>query len=444
MNTRTKIQIILDNALCTACGACCGVCPSKAIIMKPNTSGYLLADVAGDKCINCGICYNVCPSTDRNPPQIEDIDIFHGKSICGYIGYAADKEIRQKSQSGGIVTALLCYLLERKLVDGAVINTFDESTQRSRSVFAETKEKIIEGCGSYYTQSSVVDTILKSCKGKKSAAVTLGCQAESLKLISENYPSIELPEYTIGLVCAGQNSSHLISDLVKQSGRRSNETVIKVRFRDKNCGGWPGNVSVHTDKNTYYVDKKKRHAVKPVYEAYRCIMCFDQMNIYSDIVVGDPWGIPIEDSKQGYSVVIAHTEKGRRLLEDAMRDGAVIMDMISTEKIFNGQTVDGRHKTKFFTARDICRKNGWQFPYNESCFEDIAYQKADERSLMDLAERMEYTRKIYFENSKTNFEKMIQAKKLNIKRREIMSYPTYYLKRCIRYIIQKTHLKRSR
>ncbi|MGI6586241.1 MAG: Coenzyme F420 hydrogenase/dehydrogenase, beta subunit C-terminal domain [Lutisporaceae bacterium] len=444
MVSKKNIRSISVNALCTACGACCGVCPSKAIIMKTNTSGYLLADVDEDKCINCGICYNVCPSTDRNPPQKEDIDIFHGKSICGYIGYATDKEIRQKSQSGGIVTALLCYLLERKLVDGAVINTFEESTQRSRSVFAETKEKIIEGCGSYYTQSSVVDTILKSCKGKKSAAVTLGCQAESLRLINENYPNVELPEYVIGLVCAGQNSSHMISDLVKQSGCRSNETVIKFRFRDKNIGGWPGNVSIHTDKSIYYMDKKKRHAVKPVYEAYRCIMCFDQMNIYSDIVVGDPWGFTLGDSEYGYSVVIARTEKGKKLLEEAMHDGIINMEMISVDKIIKGQTVDDRHKTKFFTSLGICKKNGWQFPYNELCFEDIEYQKADERSLMDLAERMEYTRKVYFENSKDNLEKMVQAKKMKIKRKEIISYPGNFLKRCIGYIMRKTHLKRSR
>lgn len=444
MVNKKNIACISDNALCTACGACCGVCPSEAIAMKTNISGYLLAVIDEDKCINCGICYNVCPSTNQNPSSIKDVDIFHGELQCGYIGYAEDKEIRQKSQSGGIVTALLCYLLEKKLIDGAIVNTFNNTTQRPQVIYAKTKEEIVGGCGSYYAQSSVVKTTLENSKGKKTAAVTLGCQSESLRLIRENYPSIELPDYVIGLICAGQNSSYMINDLIKQSGCGSNEQVEKFRFRDKNSGGWPGNVVIYTDKNTYNIDKKRRLTLKLMYEAYRCILCFDQMNIFSDIVVGDPWGIPINDSRYGYSVVIARTEKGKRLLEEAMRDGAIIMKKISVGKIIKGQTVDGRHKTKFFTARDICKKNGWQFPYDESCFEGIEYQKADKKFLLELTERMEYSKKTYIESDKNILNRLIHAKKKKLKYKEVMSYPGIFLRRCKGYIMRKIQLKRGK
>ncbi len=156
------IAKVIDNALCTACGACCGICPQKSIAMTENSAGFLCASIDETKCNQCGICYNVCPSVPSNTPDLGDFDLFYGKFLCGYIGHATDEKIRQKSQSGGVVTALLCYLLEKKRIEGAIVNAFNIYTSRPIAVCAKNKNDLIEGCGSYYAQSSVVETVMQN------------------------------------------------------------------------------------------------------------------------------------------------------------------------------------------------------------------------------------------------------------------------------------------
>ena len=109
----------------------------------------------------------------------------------------------------------------------------------------------------------------------------------------------------------------------------------------------------------YSLSKNKRHDLKSIYESYRCQLCFDQMNIFSDIVVGDPWGIVRPDIKKGYSVFITRTKKGEQIVQEAIKNGAIKVDEIAVSDILKGQTVDNRLMTNFFIAKRICQDNDW-------------------------------------------------------------------------------------
>lgn len=421
-----NISHIANNVLCTGCGACSGICPSNAIEIVTNTAGYLFANINDDLCIDCRKCAKICPSNPKNKPPIETDDIFHGICLAGYVGYASDNTIRQKSQSGGIVTAILCYLLEQNKIEGAIVNNLNLQTKRPQAVLASSKSEIINACGSYYTQSSVVKTVLEH-SDKNTAAVVLGCQAESLQLIRENYPNVTLPKYTIGLICAGQHGGDMIDDLIEQSECDSKQ-ISGFRFRDKSYG-WPGDVHITTSTNDYWLPKEKRHGIKEVYELHRCIACFDQMNIFSDIVCGDPWGISHKQQPEGHTIVIARTETGKKLLEDAARDGAIILEELSIENIFQGQTVDGRHKTKFYTSREIFYENKWLFPYPDNYFENIPFISANITVRHRLEERLTYSRELYLITDSENYLRKVNLKKKKLKeniiqkvRRKTMPY----------------------
>lgn len=407
-----NIKTICDNALCTGCGACSGICPTSAISMVTNDAGFIVASVDDSMCIKCSKCYNVCPSAINNIKNNKSKDFFKGNYICGYIGYAINDGIRKNSQSGGIVTALLCYMIEKNIIKGAVVNQFDSKAMRPRAIFARNKEEIIKSSGSYYTQTSVVKTILEECKDKDIAAVTLGCQSESLKLIKEKYPNTILPSYIIGLVCAGQNSGYMIDDLINEAGIDvNNERVGKFRFRDKNAGGWPGNISIWTESKKYSLDKVKRHNLKPIYELYRCLLCFDQMNIYSDIVCGDPWNIEGKQTPEGHTIVIARTEKGKRLLEKAMNDGAIFLELLPAKDIFDGQTIDSQRKPNFFSAREFCKEKGWSIPYNDINSNDNTFYREKKRKYLNLNKRLKYTKKLYTTKNIKKVKKLIRHKK---------------------------------
>lgn len=49
-------MIKIDRNRCIYCGACVGVCPALALVLKETFIEY-----DKDKCINCGTCMLACP-----------------------------------------------------------------------------------------------------------------------------------------------------------------------------------------------------------------------------------------------------------------------------------------------------------------------------------------------------------------------------------------------
>lgn len=56
-------------AECTGCGACVSICPKQAIVMQPDTEGFLYPKVDGEKCISCDLCEKRCPA-GREMPEL--------------------------------------------------------------------------------------------------------------------------------------------------------------------------------------------------------------------------------------------------------------------------------------------------------------------------------------------------------------------------------------
>lgn len=437
-----NIQYIADNALCSACGGCYSVCPVSAISLEENIAGYKVAKIDFDRCINCGKCYQICPSVMANTPKINKcgVDIFHGECLGSYVGYATDSKIRQQSQSGGIVTALLCYLIDCHVIDGAVVNKFNKKTKRPEAFFEKEIEGIKESSGSYYSQSSVVNEVLKH-QNQKTAAVILGCQGECLQLIREKYPEIVLPKYLIGLVCAGQYSGNYIDQLMQEAGC-CKQDVTEFRFKDKRHGGWPGNTRITTTNQEYVLNKTIRQVLKPVFEVHRCLFCFDQMNIFSDITVGDPWGITNKSVKEGNSIIIARTKKGKSLIEAAFRDGIINVENLPVENIIKGQTVNDRLKTQFFTVMEISQQKDLMPPFNVENLKNISsYEKASKEKYKEIELRLRHSKEIYLESSRERYVKVITSASrkaiYRMKIQKIINFP----KKCLRYALRKLKIR---
>lgn len=431
---KNNIKCIVENALCTACGACCGICPSNAIQMQSNAGGYLVADVDPDRCNSCGLCSKVCPSISANQVVIEGCDPFRGACLKAYIGHSTDAEIRQKSQSGGVVTALLWYLLEQKLIEGAIVNRFNEHTKRPEVACVRTKGELLSATGSYYTQSAVVKTILDN-RDKRTAAVVLGCQSEALALIKQACPEIDAPAYRIGLICRGQYSGRFTDDLIATAGADSRE-ITHFRFRDKSAGGWPGNIKIYSSDQSYVLNQAVRHRLKPLYEAYRCWLCFDQMNIHSDVVAGDPWGIDRADNNKGNTVLITRTLKGQRLLEDAVKHGYIRVSPVTVEDVIKGQTADRWAKTRFFTSLAITKQEGRLLPVDENEFTHIEHLQPSKSQFRGIVERLEFSRKAGLERSSQHYRHMVDSKNRQLARKRRIDWPIRMGKRILRKVFR--------
>lgn len=98
---------------CTGCGACEYVCPKQAIKLNSDKEGFLEPIVDIDKCVDCGLCIANCHirnNHDCKPSNYEQYAIKH-----------KDDNIRARSRSGGVFTAISDYILEHK---GVVLEQF--------------------------------------------------------------------------------------------------------------------------------------------------------------------------------------------------------------------------------------------------------------------------------------------------------------------------------
>ena len=371
--------------------------------MQENPAGFMVARVDENLCIDCGLCRRVCPSVPENTKKIASKNLLHGVCAGGFVGYAADAAVRLNGQSGGVVTALLNHLLRADLVDAALVAGFDETTHRPKAVLAETEEEVLASAGSYYTQLPILPP-LRECRGRRVAAVTLGCQSASLKLMEKAAPGL-VPAYRIGLICAGQNSGAMIDDICREAGCAD---PTAFRFRDKTAGGWPGAITVTDAEGVHELPNKYRHGIKAVYECHRCLLCYDQMNTNADIVCGDPWGITGKDTPEGHTVILARTEKGMGLLKSAQNAGAIVLEPLAITEIMRGQTVNDRHRDKVYAAKAVYEKEGWAYPYDKSVMEQYV---PDKKAMEKNTPKLRYTRKYYMAATKAEAEKLAQRKK---------------------------------
>ena len=155
-----NITYTVNNHLCTGCGICEDVCPKHAISIarvhgehRPKLDKSLCL---GDK---CGRCLKVCPGVGINLVGIAkehfvDTSIKKDKYIGRYVGlhsgYSLDEEIRYHSASGGMVSQFLIYLLEKNIIDGAVVTGYGEDHVTPMSYIARTADEVINARSSKY------------------------------------------------------------------------------------------------------------------------------------------------------------------------------------------------------------------------------------------------------------------------------------------------------
>jgi len=121
LESRT-IRGVLDEKLCTSCGACSAVCPVGAISFEETIAGHVFPSIDEEKCTNCGLCIKVCPGVHFGKTLMENMpkDPFRGTAIEAFVGKAHDEMIYKNSQSGGAASALSLFMLESGQADAVV------------------------------------------------------------------------------------------------------------------------------------------------------------------------------------------------------------------------------------------------------------------------------------------------------------------------------------
>lgn len=327
-----NVQDISKWRLCVGCGACAYICPEKNITLSNILQEGIRPRIDENRCKKCGECLKVCPGfaveqscREDNDGVMADLIMGWGQILEVWEGYAADPEIRYHGSSGGLASALALYCIEKAGMSGLLhIGPNRHEPLRNKTIFSTSKNEILSRTGSRYSPASPCDS-LDRVESAPEQGVFIGKPCDVAGLRKAQELKQELNKKTglvIGIFCAGTPSMKGTLALLEKNNINP-EDVEEIRYRGK---GWPGKFAVRMkgEENPReimtYMDA---WGFVQKYRPYRCYLCPDGTSELADISCGDPWYRQIKDSEQGYSMALIRTERGRQMLQGAMKDGYV-------------------------------------------------------------------------------------------------------------------------
>lgn len=347
------MEKIVSNELCTGCTACMNICPKQAIKMMENSDGFKYPVIDKEKCINCELCIKTCPvlNTQDNNSLNE----------C-YVGYNKDNEIRFNSSSGGIFSLIANYVLEQK---GIIIGAAFNNENKLEHIAVEKNKDLRKLMGSKYLQSDLNDIykyVRDNIKNRKILFVGTPCQVAGMKAFLKNdYDNL----ICVDLFCHGVPSPKLFFKYVQELEKEYNSSMINYNFRDK-CTGWKNYSNVAEFNNNRMTQSQGNNSYMKLFLSNvslreSCFNCnFKIGNKYSDITIGDFWGIekyyPKMDDDFGTSAIIINTVKGKKVF-DSLKNMMIyeeckISEIIDYNPCLKESVIRPRKRNKFFKDLD--------------------------------------------------------------------------------------------
>lgn len=337
---------IEDKSKCCGCAACVQKCPKQCISMQLDDEGFYYPVADESVCIECGLCEKVCPELDR-PMDREPIKCYAAKG--------RDDIIVEQSSSAGIFTLLA----ENVIKSGGVVfgARFDKNWDVEHAY-----TDVINGIGQFrsskYVQSRIGNTytVAKVFLDQGRIVMYTGtpCQLAGLhKYLRRDYDNL----ISVDVICHGVPSPGIWRDYLRNAispfGRKNSvssfrysplserdATQIKgISFRDKRLGWKKFSFVLQTsqgysrsEENTVSSSYKpliqERHYRNLFLQGFlsniilrqSCYSCPARKGRSgSDLLLGDYWGVknfyPEFYSREGVSMALAYSEKGKKLIE---------------------------------------------------------------------------------------------------------------------------------
>lgn len=313
-------KIYLNKEDCCGCSACCNICPTQAICMKPDEEGFLYPDIDQELCVECGRCINICPLICEGSYKEKTIPEFLAAKH-------KSEEVLMNSSSGGAFTAISDAILrEGGVVYGADYDDeFHVLHKRAENHEQRNRMRI-----SKYVQSDTGDIfqqIRKDLIDKRKVLFTgTPCQNAGLRGYMGNSPLVE-NLYLCDVICHSIPSPLVWEDYKRLLEKEYGGKLTSIQFRSKiidwsreNCKKafiftTSNSEEIHKDERFYQLFFSERTITRP-----SCGKCqFTDINRASDITIADYWGIekyaPEWMDKKGVSVILINNEKGAELFK---------------------------------------------------------------------------------------------------------------------------------
>jgi coenzyme F420 hydrogenase subunit beta len=341
---------VADWRLCLGCGACAYICPSQAVKLVDFIEEGIRPVVDESRCGDCQQCLQVCPAVETDfgalrtgVPRATGSDQTDGQAGWGEIleiweGHATDESIRFKGSSGGVLTALSAYCIEKVGMQGVLhIGQDPIDPIRNRTMLSRSRDELVAATGSRYSPASVCDSLAR-VELARSPCVIIGKPAEISAVTKARKLRPKLDQnvgVTLSFFCAESPSTAGTAELLSRLGV-SPETVSDLRYRGN---GWPGDFSTSQKGHLSPVKLSYREswAFLQAYRPWSVQMWPDGSGELADISCGDPWYEKPDGVNPGFSLVVVRTEQGRSILRGAIDAGYITLRRADKWKLDKSQ-----------------------------------------------------------------------------------------------------------
>jgi coenzyme F420 hydrogenase subunit beta len=230
---------------------------------------------------------------------------------------ATDPQLQEKGQDGGAVTALLNYMFDNGLIDGAVTVS---GISKPQSSVIRNKDELLTSQGAKYAAVPLMQALRKSDDIKNAAVVSLPCQTYGVRRaqfytglnvhpreIGTDAESTYIPNitYVIGLFCMENFRYELLSEALTNAGIDMDKVTKYSIHLDT--------MIVDTEDGEYEISLKDLSSC--VWDG--CKMCRDAVSKVADVSAGNI------GSSAGWTTLLARNAKGVELIKKAEEAGYI-------------------------------------------------------------------------------------------------------------------------
>lgn len=246
-----------------------------------------------------------------------------------YRAWSKNEQVLKESSSGGVF-----YELAHKVIfDGGYVfgaSFCEDGTVSLRKT--QTQEELQELLGSKYVQARTDGTfqeVKKLLAGKRKVLFCgTPCQCNGLIAFLNGKDTENL--IVVDFICHGVPSEGVWEKYL--TWRSMGRKIEDISFRDKRISWGDYGTRIRFEDGTECFSKHQDDPYMRLFlsnrilrpSCHRCPAKGERRS--SDITLGDFWGIEREKASQGCSVVLLHTDKGKRLLEE-------VVDSLDIKKI---------------------------------------------------------------------------------------------------------------
>jgi coenzyme F420 hydrogenase subunit beta len=362
-----NVSVTVNNNLCIGCGICKVACPHNVIDIFFTKKKEYNPVINMDKCVDCGLCINTCPMYPKNLSErvnaAYNIGKDYGVYSCNsfYQGYELDHDNYTKSSSGGVLSALLCELLEKNEIDAVIhVEQLEGNNNEMffKSSISKSSVEINKKRSSFYYPiefSSVLKKVIQD-KSLKSVAITgTPCVLSGIELLKKKNKEVNKKlKYSFALICSHNVNGHF-SDCIAEYFDNSSEKK-KLKFRDKknidNSGDFHNSILLNGVLKTEsrYKTPFTKNWRNFSYALNGCFYCPDFFGVSADAGFKDAWGLGLT-AQQGETAFFIKNSELQNVVNTLEDNNKIAVKKLTKKTFVNSQLPTVFNKTKYSAIR---------------------------------------------------------------------------------------------